>query len=72
MSLVALAATAWFATVVVTLRTMAIARHADEAADRHWEELTCLRSASGVAFFPTRGARRELERAIRDLIGAAR
>jgi hypothetical protein len=62
---------AWIVLVVVVLRAMAIAKRADAMADRQWEELARLRSASGVAFFPTRSSRRELELAIRDLIGAA-
>ena len=62
---------AWSVLVVVVLRAMALARHSDEEADRHWEELARIRSRSGIPFFPTRRSRRELELAIRDLIRPA-
>ena len=67
-TLVALVALAGLGLVAGVLRTMAIARHADEVAERHWQELAHLQSASGVAFFPTVDARLELERAITDVL----
>lgn len=72
MSPLVLAALVWIVLVIAVLRVMAIARGADEDADIQWEELSRIRSQSGVAFFPTRSSRRELELAIRDMIGVAR
>ena len=63
-NLAPVAITAGLLLVVAVLRTMAMARRADEQADLHWGELTHLESASGVAFFPTTDARLELELAI--------
>ncbi|MDQ3933457.1 MAG: hypothetical protein M3340_02375 [Actinomycetota bacterium] len=65
------AVAAWFVLVVVVLRAAALVHHADEDADRHWEELGRMRSESGIPFFPTRRSRRELEVAISDLIRLA-
>lgn len=55
------AALAGLALVAAIIRAIALARRADEIAERHWRELTCLRSESGIAFFPTAEARLELE-----------
>lgn len=60
------------ALVAGVLRTMAIARRADEIAERHWRELALLHSDSGVAFFPTAEARLELEMAITEVIALER
>ena len=56
----------WALLVSGVLRTMRMARRVDELTARHWERLARLHSASGVAFFPTRDARVELEVAIAD------
>ncbi|HEX8744001.1 MAG TPA: hypothetical protein VF712_12785 [Thermoleophilaceae bacterium] len=62
----------WLLAVTGVLRAMAIARRADELADRHWEQLSRMRSESGIAFFPTVDARLELELAISDLVALER
>src|SRR5688572_10642517 len=54
--------------VVAVLRVMAHVHHADELANRQWEELALLESESGVAFFPTPDARLELELAMADIV----
>ena len=59
---------AWILLVTCVLRTMSMARQADELADRHWEELARLHSPSGIAFFPTTDARIELELAISEAL----
>ena len=66
--LTALAALAGLALIVAVLRTMAIARRADEIAEQHWQELARLHSNSGIAFFPTAEARLELEVAITEAL----
>ena len=65
---VALVTLAGLALIAAVLRTMAIARRADENAERHWQELAQLQSDSGVAFFPTTEARRELEVALTEIV----
>ena len=56
-----LASLAGLALVAAVLRTLALARRADDAAVARWRDLTLLQSASGIAFFPTAEARLELE-----------
>lgn len=63
-----LVALAGLALIAAVLRAMAIARRADEIAERHWSELARLQSDSGVAFFPTVEARLELEVAITEVL----
>ena len=55
-------------TIAAVLRAMAIAKCADEDAERHWRELGELHSQSGIAFFPTAYAQVELEMAIKELL----
>lgn len=64
----ALVVLAGLALIAAVLRTMAIARRADEIAERHWQELARLQSESGVAFFPTAEARLELEMALTEVL----
>ena len=64
----ALAVLAGLALIAAVLRTMAIARRADEIAEQHWQELARLQSDSGVAFFPTAEARLELEMALTEIL----
>ena len=66
--LTALVVLAGLALIAAVLRTMAIARRADEIAEQHWQELTRLQSDSGVAFFPTAEARLELEMALTEVV----
>jgi hypothetical protein len=54
----------WALLMTGVLRTLRMARRLDELTARQWERLAKLHSASGVAFFPTRDARLELEVAI--------
>jgi hypothetical protein len=54
--------------LIAVLRTMTIARRADEVAERHWHDLARLQSDSGVAFFPTVEARLELEAVLTEVI----
>lgn len=68
----ALAGLVGLALVAAVLRTMAIAKRADENADDHWHELSHLQSSSGVAFFPTVEARMELEMALTEVLEVAR
>jgi biopolymer transport protein ExbB/TolQ len=60
----------WVLLVAGVLRTMRIARHVDELAARQWDGLARIRSATGIAFFPTSYARVELEVAIADAVAA--
>jgi biopolymer transport protein ExbB/TolQ len=54
----------WVLLATGVLRTMAIARRADDLTARQWERLAHMHSQSGIAFFPTNHARLELEVAI--------
>lgn len=65
---VTLLALTGLALVAAVLRTMAIARRADEIAERHWQELSRLHSRSGIAFFPTAEARLELEMTLTEVV----
>src|SRR3954453_3421461 len=58
----------WLLLVAGVLRSMAIARRADELADRHWEQLARMHSESGIAFFPTSDARLELGMAMAEVL----
>ena len=62
----------WALLATGVLRAVALARHSDELASRQWERLARMRSASGTAFFPTAGARLELELAIADAVSGRR
>jgi hypothetical protein len=53
------------------LRTLALASRIDELTARQWHRLARMRSGSGIAFFPTRDARVELEAAIADAVHVA-
>ena len=57
--------------VTGVLRTLALARRIDELTARQWRRLARMHSGSGIAFFPTRDARVELEVAIADAVHAA-
>ena len=61
-------------TLVVTgvLRTLALARRLDELTARQWHRLAEMHSRSGIAFFPTREARVELEGAMEDAVDLVR
>ena len=59
------------ALVACVLAVLGLVRSADERTDRHWEELSRMRSDSGMQFFPTSEAPRELERAIADAVHLA-
>lgn len=63
---------AWVLLVTGVLRTMRLARRADELASRQWRRLAQMHSARGVAFFPTSEARVELEVAIAEAMGLRR
>ena len=58
--------------VTAVLGALVVASRSDESTKRQWDRLGHMHSATGIAFFPTRKARVELEAAMADAVRLAR